>query len=102
MNDGGSSEQTSPGSDDHLKGTKVVLNEQDQQESSGFLPSSAVGSGEKYPAVPHVFPNESSEIFSCGKDVLLFCRVNPKEPFVFMGRSHTLSPFPLSLPFCPS
>jgi len=85
MKSAGSSNQTSPDSDDHMEGIKVVLKEQKQQESSEILCSS----GEESPVAAKIFPEESTKNFTGGKvrkDVLLFCRVNPKEAYVFMGR----------------
>ncbi len=93
----GRSEQT--GSDCHCEDTNANLEEELQQKSSKTLCSSAEGSEEQSLEVAKIFPEKgSAEFSSFGRDVLLFCRVNPKEPYVFMGRSYLLSYFSISDP----
>ena len=100
MTSAGSSKRTGSDSDDHIEGTKVVLTEQKQQESSEI----SCSSGGESAVAAKIFSEESTKNFTCGKtrkDVLLFCRVNPKEAYVFMGRSLP-APLRLSVPFCTS
>ena len=106
MNGAGSSKQTGSDSDDQGEGVtvKVVVKEQQEQETSGVVRSSDEESGEKSPGVAKNFPNETTKKFTCGKvrrDVVLFCRVNSKEPYVFMGRSLPAPPFSSMSHFVP-
>jgi hypothetical protein len=77
-NSTGSLEQTGQGSGWSLEGTKA------NSKSSDVLCSNAGESGENVAK-----SIQEEEIFSHSKvtsDVLLFCRANQKEPYVFLGR----------------
>ncbi len=99
MNNCGRSVQI--GCDDHLDGTKANLWDQQQQKSSNDLCTSANGVTEQSLDGANILPEGSADDMSSfdktQRDVLLFCRVNSKEPYVFMGRSHSLPCPPVSL-----
>ncbi len=90
----GSSEQT--GCYDHLEGERTNLEKEPTQKSNYFLESSAEGAQRQDLDMGKIVPGEGgAQILNFGKisrDVLLFCRVNSKEPYVFMGRLHFLAP----------